>query len=88
MSDEGEISAAVIEIVTIQLGRRQVARTDRLIEDLGAESADLVNLAAAIDDRFGVFIGEEVLADLKTVADLEALVQRETGVEKYQDSKD
>lgn len=77
MSDASGISAAVIEIVSVQLGRREVEAADRLIEDLGAESADLVNLAAAIDDRFGVFIGEEAFVELRTVADLEALVQGE-----------
>ena len=77
MSGESGISAAVIEIVSVQLGRREVTAADRLIEDLGAESADLVNLAAAIDDRFGIFIGEEALVELRTVADLEALVHRE-----------
>lgn len=77
MSSESRISAAVIEIVSVQLGRRKVEAADRLIEDLGAESADLVNLAAAIDDRFGVFIGEEALVELRTVADLKALVQGE-----------
>ena len=76
MSDEQPDLAAVIEIVSVQLGRRDVRSEDRLIEDLGAESADLVNLAAAIEDRFGVFIGEEALADVRTVSDLEKQVRK------------
>ena len=61
--------------MSIQLGRRKVEPEDRLIEDLGAESADLVNLAAAIDDCYGIYLDEEALAEVKTVADLERLVR-------------
>jgi acyl carrier protein len=74
MTDSRQELSPVAEMVAIQLGHSRPQPTDRLIEDLGAESADLVNLAGAIDDRFGVFIGEEDLATIRTVADLEELV--------------
>lgn len=76
MSTEPPSGSDVAEVVAVQLGIADVRRDDRLIEDLGAESADLVNLAAALGDRFGVFIGEEALAEVRTVADLERLVSR------------
>jgi acyl carrier protein len=74
MTGDGALPSAVAEVVALQLGKRSVQATDRLIEDLGAESADLVNLAAAIDDRFGIYIDEEALAAVGTVGDLEQLV--------------
>ena len=43
---------------------------DHLASDLGAESADLVNLVAAVEDKYGIEIGEDELADLETVRDL------------------
>ena len=64
----------LLEIVSVQLGRAEVRPEDRFIEDLGAESADLINLAASIDDRFGVFVDEEALVEVRTVADLQRLV--------------
>ena len=76
MSEPGDQLSPVAEMVAIQLGHAAPQPSDRLIEDLGAESADLVNLAGAIDDRFGVVIGEEDLAAIRTVADLEELVRR------------
>ena len=76
MSEPGNELSPIAEMVAIQLGHSAPRTSDRLIEDLGAESADLVNLAGAIDDRFGVFIGEEDLATIRTVADLEELVRR------------
>lgn len=76
MNDTIRPLSPVVELVAIQLGHKAPQPSDRLIEDLGAESADLVNLAGAIDDRFGVFIGEEELAVISTVADLEEIVRR------------
>ncbi len=64
------------QMVGLQLGRSTVNPEDRLYEDLGAESMDLVNLAVAIEDRFQVFIPEEDLADLRTVHDVYSLLHR------------
>lgn len=66
----------ILEVVAVQLGRPGVARSDRLIEDLGADSADLLNLVVALEDRFGISIGEEELAGLGTVEDVLRLVGR------------
>ena len=62
---------ALIKMVELQLGRRKIRVEDRFFEDLGAESVDMVNLVASIEDRTGVFIPEEIIPDLKTIADLE-----------------
>lgn len=70
------LRSEIHELVSIQLGHHEVRSEDRLIEDLGAESADLVNLVAALEDRFALSIGEEEAAALETVADVEALVAK------------
>jgi len=61
---------SILSLISIQLGRRRIQETDRFYEDLGAESMDLVNLAVAIEDNFGIFIPEEELASIRTVSDL------------------
>ena len=66
----------VAALVGLQLGRRTVRASDRIVEDLGAESADVVNIAAAVEDRWGVFLDETALARVSTVADLHALIRR------------
>lgn len=53
-----------------QLGARKVDASDRLAEDLGAESADVANVVAAAEERFGIEIGEEEIAHIITVSDL------------------
>ncbi len=71
-------TAEIAEIVALQLGRRRVHRDDRLQEDLGADSADLLNLIVALEDRYGIEIGEEQVTELRTVADVERLVSSAT----------
>ncbi len=68
-------------LIARQLGRRTVSLEHHLYADLGAESMDMVNLAAAVDDHFGVFIPEEDLASLATVDDFIRMVRRHAGKE-------
>ncbi len=60
----------ICSLVRLQLGLARVGADDHLMSDLGAESADLVNLIAAVEDKYGLEIGEEELADIRTVRDL------------------
>lgn len=72
--------AATIEevqnLVCVQLGVRKVLAEDRFIEDLGAESADLVNLVAAAEDRFNITFDEEEIANVRTVQELFNLIAK------------
>jgi acyl carrier protein len=62
-------------VVAVQLGRKRVPPDARIIEDLGAESLDVVNIVAALEERYGILIEEVELPDLVTVADLHACVR-------------
>ena len=64
-----------IQIVELQLGRKRVKMEDRLMEDLGAESMDIVNLAVHIEEQSGVFIPVESMPRLETVAELYQYIQ-------------
>jgi len=48
----------------------------RLVEDLGADSIDAVQLVMEIESEFGVTIPDEELAALKTVGDLVGCIQK------------
>lgn len=65
----------VQSLVAQHLGRRRVSPEDRLLEDLGAQSLDVVNLLAALEDRYRIEIPESKLPDLRTVRDLFDCVQ-------------
>jgi acyl carrier protein len=47
----------------------------RLVEDLGLDSLDAVELAISVERKFDIEVPEEELTKLKTVADMVALVE-------------
>lgn len=60
----------VIRIISLQLGNRNVASEDRFLEDLGAESLDVMNIVIAIEDKYGVVIKDAEVPKLQTPATL------------------
>jgi acyl carrier protein len=64
----------IIAMVALHLGLKKVAATDRLIEDLGVESSDLVNIIAEVEERYAISIDEMELPDIETATDLANLV--------------
>jgi acyl carrier protein len=79
MNGGGEMTVTideVMDLVRIQLGVSTVRPTDRLVEDLDAESADLLNIIAAAEDRYGTAVSEEELATISTVSEIFELIRR------------
>jgi len=68
----------ISEIVCLQLGVQQANGGDHLQEDLDADSADVLNIVVAVEDRYGVAISEEHVSGLRTVEDLYRIVVRLT----------
>lgn len=62
------------KLVGLQLGKRSVKDNDRLIEDLGAESADIANLVAAVESKYGITIKESEIGRIFTPLDVYTLV--------------
>lgn len=67
------------KLVGRQLGLRDVRLEDDIAADLGAVSADIINIVAAIEDLYRVVIGEEELPDIHTVDQLYRLVCERVG---------
>jgi len=64
------------KLVGLQLGTRTVNDQDRFVEDLGAESADVANLIAAVEEKYHITIKESEIAKIVTPADLFQIVQK------------
>lgn len=64
---EGKIKAIVVS----QLGvdEKVVSSKSKFIEDLGADSLDIVELVMAMEEAFGIDIPDEEAENIKTVAD-------------------
>lgn len=65
----------ILELVALQLGAEKVEPGDHLLEDLGAESADVLNLVVALEDRYDIRIEESEIPELVTAADVHRLVR-------------
>ncbi len=72
------IGAQVKEIIVKQLGVEgsQVNEGAKFIEDLGADSLDIVELVMAMEDQFEVSIPEEEAEGLRTVGETISYIEK------------
>ncbi len=74
-----DVEAKVVEIIVQQLGvdKEKVTPEASFVDDLGADSLDVVELVMALEEEFGVEIPEEAAEKIATVKDaVEFLKQR------------
>jgi acyl carrier protein len=66
---EQTIESRLINVISAQLGvdKSSVVPTANLVEDLGADSLDEIELIMAVEKEFGIEIIDEVAVDFKTV---------------------
>jgi acyl carrier protein len=64
------------KLVGLQLGACEVEAESLLVEDLGAESADVANLVAVLEERYQIAVKETEIVKLRTPADLYELVKK------------
>lgn len=64
---EEKIKALIAE----KLGKKkeQITNSSRLVEDLGADSLDVVELIMAFEDEFNISLPDEEVSKMKTVGD-------------------
>ena len=62
----------VIKILSDQLGidEAQIAKDTDIMETLGADSLDIVEMIMTIEEEFGVTISDEIVSGFKTVGDV------------------
>jgi len=65
------------EILSSQLDieANEMAMDTKIIEDLGADSLDVVEMLATVEDEFDVEIPDEKIESLKTIGDVVEYIQ-------------
>ncbi len=73
-----EIFARVKKVVVDKMSvkEEEVTLEASFTEDLGADSLDVVELAMALEDEFGIQISDEMVGDLKTVKDAVDFIEK------------
>ena len=76
------IEEKVIEIIVEQLDvtREECVPEASFIEDLGANSLDLVELIMAMEENFGVEIADEELQKIRTIQDAINFIKKKKGL--------
>lgn len=62
----------IIGMIASHLNKKkeEVKLESKLIEDLGADSLDLIELVMSCEDEFGIALPDEEIAKFKTVGDI------------------
>lgn len=77
MASMAEIQSLIADQLGIDEG--EVTPDARIVEDLGAESSDVANLVASIEDKYDFSVPESEIENLITVQDVFVRIQQHTG---------
>ena len=69
-----KIQAMLAEALNIPL--EKVAPDAKIVDDLGADSLDVVELLSQLKDEFGITIPDEEIENLLTVADVASTLEK------------
>ncbi len=59
----------------LNIAEDKVVDSARLIEDLGADSLDIVEMLMTLEEEFGINIPDEETANMKTVAEIVKVIE-------------
>ena len=71
-----KIKAIIVEALGVDL--EEVESDSGLVEDLGADSLDMVELIMALEEQFDIEVPDEDAEGITTVADIVAYIARKT----------
>jgi acyl carrier protein len=66
-------------LVGLQLGQSTIDETAHFLEELGAESADILNILLSVEDKYGIHIEDSEMSEVRSALDLYNLVKRLKG---------
>ena len=68
----------IVNLIAEKLGKKpsDIKMTSRLIEDLGADSLDVVELIMTFEDEFGIALPDEDVSKMKTVSDIISYIKK------------
>ena len=75
--DEKKLTEQVIEVLadTLSVNKEKITADTNLVDELGVDSLDMVDLVLAMEQEFGIEIkDEDITPDIKTVRDIVELL--------------
>lgn len=59
----------------LNIDESKIEESSKIIDDLGADSLDVVELLMVLEDEFGVSISDEQALEIKTVGDIVKIIE-------------
>ncbi len=59
----------------LNIDESNIEESSKIIDDLGADSLDVVELLMVLEDEFGVSISDEQALEIKTVGDIVKIIE-------------
>ena len=74
----------IIDILArqLQVDKSKIEENTHIMDDLGADSIDIVEILMAIEETFGVTVPDEDIVNMRTPADIRAYVTEKSGEEE------
>jgi len=63
------------------LDQGEIVPTAHILDDLGADSLDVVELVMALEEAFEIEIPDEAIDEIKTIGDVEAFVSQHVALQ-------
>lgn len=63
----------IVDILAEQLdieNKNNITMDSDLVDDLGADSLDSIDIVMSVEDEFGIEVPDEVIENIKTVSDI------------------
>ncbi|MCD8001093.1 MAG: acyl carrier protein [Oscillospiraceae bacterium] len=78
MVEKSTVFENVCDFLTEELGcrRQDVTPQARIVEDLGADSLDIVELIATLEETYHIIITDERVRTLQTVGDIVTFIEK------------
>lgn len=57
---------------------KTIKPTSKIVEDLGADSLDMIEMLMSLEEEFGISVPDDQVASLKTVKDIVAFIEKNT----------
>lgn len=71
---EEKVKSIIAEQLGVELGKMDL--DSKIVDDLGADSLDTVELVMALEEEFGIDIPDEDAERMRTVRDIVSYIQR------------
>lgn len=66
----------------LNISAEKITENSKVIDDLGADSLDVVEMLMTLEDEFNVTVTDEESVNLKTVGDIVKLIDKKTNKNK------